>query len=261
MNIEQRLKKLETEYGERIAALELALAKEKAVTEIQNCMGRYAYMHTGRMHKSCVECFATGDPELSIEIGPSGVYVGPDAADRVYAIGHNASEPISEGFLAEHPLTTAVIEVADDLQTAKALWISPGHESAWDADGKSFECDWMWGRYACDFKCVNGQWKIWHLQMFSTFRCDYYHSWADTPADDLVHEKMTKDDGTVIYTPMLKGVLPDRPTTFFEEFSKNRPVKYWPQPPKPYESFSGTQSMVGAPPVGVTILNDGSGND
>lgn len=261
MTIEERFQALERTYDERLKKLELELEKEKAITQIQNCMGRYVYMHTGRMHKSCVECFAVGDPDLSIEIGPSGVYKGPDAADRVYTIGHNASEPIPNGFLAEHPLTTAVIEVADDLQTAKALWITPGHEAAWDKSGEHFECDWMWGRYACDFKFINGQWKIWHMQMFSTFRCDYYTSWGDTIADDLIHEKIQKSDGTEIYAPILAETMPDHPTTFFEEFSKDRPIKYWPQPPQPYRTFAGSQSMVGAPPEGVVIMNDGKGND
>jgi hypothetical protein len=206
-------------------------------------MGRYVYMHTGGKHTQCMECFANGDPDLTIEIGPMGLYKGPDAAYRVYHLGHNAWEGDRLGFCAEHTLTTPVIEVADDLQTAKALWISPGHETSIEPEGP--DPTWMWGRYAMDFKCIDGQWKIWHFQMFPTFRCNYYKAWTDTvPFDKIIAEHPMENEAT-----QQGAGKPDAPTTFFEEYSTDRAMKYWPQPPAPYATFAGTQSMVGAPPA------------
>ena len=256
MTIEERLDQLEQDYNARIAKLELELAKEKAVTQIQNCMGRYAYMHTAGMHTRCLDCFANGDPELSIEIGPSGIYRGPDAAQRIYDKGHNQYENARIGFMAEHTLTTPVIEVADDLQTAKALWISPGHETDLDPETGKYEGDWMWGRYAMDFKCIDGQWKIWHFQMFPTFRCDYYHCWTDTEANDRVMARERDRLGLPFYPPMFPAAGdPDEPTSFFEEYARDRIMKFWPQPPEAYETFEGTQSMVGAIPEGAPIYS------
>ena len=232
------------ELEKRVQALELELKKQQAVVQIQNCMGRYVYMHTGGKHSRCVSCFANGDPDLSIEIGPMGVFRGPDAAYRVYHIAHNTFEGDRVGFLAEHALTTPVIEVADDLMTAKALWISPGHETSIEPDGP--DPTWMWGRYAMDFKNINGEWKIWHFQMFPTFRCNYYKAWTDTvPFDEIIKEHPEEN------TMDIPEARPDEPTTFFEEYSVHRAPKYWPQPPSPYKTFEGTQSMVGAPPEGV----------
>ena len=230
----------------RLEKLELELAKEKAVTQIQNCMGRYAYMHTGGMHTECMKCFAEGDPDLTIEIGPGGKFVGPDAAYRVYHINHNVGEGDRIGFMAEHTLTTPVIEVADDLQTAKALWISPGHETAMDHESGEVEAEWMWGRYAMDFKCINGEWKIWHFQMFPTFRCSYYKSWVETVACDRLMADANEAQGKE-RIPMQPDSTADEPTTFFEEYAADCVMKYWPAPPEPYETFEGTQSMVGAP--------------
>ncbi len=251
---EQRLTALEQKLAqslEKISALELALAKERAITQIQNCMGRYAYMHTGGKHTECMECFAVGDSDLSIEIGPMGVFKGPDAAYRVYHIIHNAGEGDRVGFCAEHTLTTPVIEVADDLQTAKAIWISPGHETSIEPDG-SADPTWMWGRYAMDFKCVDGQWKIWHFQMFPTFRCNYYTAWTDTvPFDRLMRQHMAERPAGEEPPAGPGGLRPDAPMTFFEEYATDRVMRYWPQPPAPYQTFEGTQSMVGAPPEGV----------
>lgn len=254
--LEKRLEALENDYKKTIAELRLELAKEKAVTQIQNCMGRYAYMHTGGMHTACLECFANGDPDLTIEIGPTGVYRGPDAAIRVYDTGHNEYEAERLGFMAEHTLTTPVIEVADDLQTAKAIWISPGHETAPDPETGKYEGDWIWDRYAMDFKCVNGEWKIWHFQMFPTFRCDYYTCWTETEPNDRVQERMRLEAGLEMNVPMFEAAPADEPTTFFEEYATDRVMKFWPQPPRPYATFEGTQSMVGAPPEGVMITNN-----
>lgn len=252
--MDERMERLLAAMEERLERLEHDLAKERAVTQIQNCMGRYAFLHTGGMHTECMDCFAVGDPELSIEIGPSGLFRGPDAAERVYKNGHNACELDRHGCMAEHSLTTPVIEVADDLQTAKAIWISPGHETAEDWASGEFSSDWTWGRYAMDFKCVNGEWKIWHFQMFPTFRCNFYQSWADTEANDRLLEKERIRLGRDKYPSLFPNEEADAPTTFFEEYARDRIMKYWPQPPQPYESFAGTQSMVGAPPEGVAIM-------
>ncbi len=249
-DIEAKLKEFEDKYEARIAKLELDLAKEKARSQIQNCMGRYAYMHTGGRHTECMECFAVGDPDLSIEIGPMGKFVGPDAAYRVYHLGHNAGEGNRLGFMAEHTLTTPVIEVADDLQTAKAIWISPGHETGNDPETGKPCAQWMWGRYAMDFKNVNGEWKIWHFQMFGTFRCDFDTPWTETePADrrlKLFEPKADVVDEDAAGFASAAG-KPDFPTTFMEEYAPDRAMKMWPAPPEPYATFEGTRSMVGAP--------------
>lgn len=248
--LEKRLAALEEQFEAKIAKLELDLAKERAVTQIQNCMGRYAYMHTGGLHTECMECFAVGDPDLSIEIGPMGKFVGPDAAYRVYHLGHNAGEGNRLGFLAEHTLTTPVIEVADDLKTAKAIWISPGHETAVDPVNGP-EPQWMWGRYAMDFKNVDGEWKIWHFQMFGTFRCDFDTPWTQTePCDRRLKLFESRDaQGEAEELGDMVGAMgrPDFPTSFMEEYAPDRAMKMWPAPPEPYATFEGTRSMVGAP--------------
>lgn len=258
IDIEARLKEFEDKYVAKIAELELKLEKERIARQIQNVMGRYAYMHTGGMHTECAKLFANGDPEMSIEIGPGGVFYGADAAYRAYTIGHNAGEGNRVGFMAEHTLTTPVIEVADDLQTAKALWISPGHETGFDPDKGGLGAQWMWGRYAVEFKCIDGEWKMWHFQMFPTFRCDYDTSWVDTePADRIFARERIAKGLDPLDSVTGKGEYgPNFPTTFFEEYASDRVMKYWPQPPEPYATYAGSRSMVGAPPADVAVVNE-----
>jgi hypothetical protein len=52
--------------------------------------------------------------------------------------------------IAEHCLTSPVIQVAKDGKTAKAIWFSPGVEGN----------QWAYGKYAIDFVKEDGQWKI-----------------------------------------------------------------------------------------------------
>lgn len=226
-NLEQRLEQLERE-----------LDRTKSVTEIQNCMARYCYLHTGGKHKESAEMFALNTQDVSAEIANVGCFVGPEAVRKLYEKNHIDVEGDRIGFLFEHTLCGLCIEVAEDNQTAKALWVTPGHETF--SDGKEAHANWIWGKYACDFIRENGQWKIWHMQMYPTFRCPYEESWVTGQNVGLSQPRTEQLD------KLGSGATTD--TTFCEEYLPGRKVRYWPAAPEPYASFEGTRPMVGAPP-------------
>ena len=237
MSIELELNELK----EAVAKLQHDLKKEQAVTQIANVMARYAYYHTGNDHNACEELFACGDPDLSIEIGPMGLYKGPDAAYKVYGKVHNAGAKVGEehpGALFVHTLATPIIEVADDLQTAKCIWMSPGLESAIEPSGKPF-CAWCWGQYSGDFKYVNGEWKIWHMHFMAWFNTEFRTPWTETtPVDRMPNDR----------PPMPEDMAPNFPTTYCNEYAPDKTLPFWPIPPKPYKTYvEGEQRMVGAP--------------
>ncbi len=87
----------------------------------------------------------------------------------------NPFPPNTPGLMIEHTLTTGIIEVADDRETAKGVWISPGHETF--PMGDLPKPHWSWGRYAVDFVREDGKWKIWHLHVLTTFRTPYDTDW------------------------------------------------------------------------------------
>lgn len=55
-----------------------------------------------------------------------GVYDGAEGIKRCYD-NYHADCISGPGIMAVHTLTTPVIEIAEDLKTAKAVWVSPGH--------------------------------------------------------------------------------------------------------------------------------------
>ena len=93
-------------------------------------MSRYEYFHTADMQEETVELYAQKAPDVSAEIANWGVYEGIEGIKRLFiGLHRQGGEEALVGSMHMHTLTTPVIEVAEDGKTAKAVWISPGHES------------------------------------------------------------------------------------------------------------------------------------
>ena len=109
-------------------------------------------------------------------------------ADRVRH-PHDA-RVLPAGSLFIHLITTPVIEVAEDLQSARCVFLSPGIEaSAVRArEGKDMGA-WAYSKYAFELIREDGQWKIWHSRIFPVFRNDYFKDFAKAPEADLTATK------------------------------------------------------------------------
>ena len=64
---------------ERLEKLELEMERRKAVTEIQNCIGRYEGVHKAMTMYLTPETFALTMPDVSMEVSDWGGFVGPEA--------------------------------------------------------------------------------------------------------------------------------------------------------------------------------------
>ena len=80
----------------------------------------------------------------------------------------NSPEYLGAGDLELHTLTTPYIRIANDLQTAKGAWWSPGLVSETDTQGQTRPYV-RTIHYACDFIFEDDAWKIWHLREFPEF--------------------------------------------------------------------------------------------
>jgi hypothetical protein len=205
-------------------SLEQRVARMEAVHEIENVMGRYSYWHTANMHRECLALFALKTPGVRAEM-MWGIYEGPESLDRLYPGFHVWTDGDAKGKMHMHALTTPVIEVAADLETAKATWISPGHETMSFLDGATEpEAAWAWCKYGCDFIVEDGAWKIWHLHVYGIFMADYHHSWVEAPNDHPA-------------PPMPDAYLPDHPPTTHWQYATDRVYVNEPAPPEPYGTF------------------------
>lgn len=168
--------------------------------EIQNLMSWHVMYHCYGLHREEMEEIWVNEPEnrATASFGQNqGFYVGYDAIWDAYVEGHDSNwltsaksyceknnidisgmtdQEIIEkyggvGQLLLHVTTTAIIEVAEDGQTAKCFWYSPGMIAE---TGQS--ANTIWEAYGVDFVKENGVWKMWHLHMFTDFMGSFYLS-------------------------------------------------------------------------------------
>ena len=139
--------------------------------QIKNVMARHAFYHAASRHDIEMETlWAHNAPNVSW--GNSGGFqIGRDVVWSFYVKPHigKASAP---GEIFMHTLTTPLVEIAGDGQTAQAMWYTPGFttgrgfDAAPDAPIKG---EWMYERYAIDFIKEDGEWKIWHFFVGTDF--------------------------------------------------------------------------------------------
>ena len=166
--------------------------------EIQNIMSWHVMYHCYGLHREEMEEIWVNEPEnrATASFGQNqGFYVGYDSIWEAYVEGHDTAwlataksyceakgidiegwtdEEILEvyggvGQLLLHVTTTAIIEVAEDGQTAKAFWYSPGivQETGMNTSA-------IWEIYGADFVKEDGEWKLWHLHMFTDFMGNFF---------------------------------------------------------------------------------------
>ena len=223
-NMEERIKKLEKEL-EQYKSLAREVERLKAIHEIQNLVGKYEVVHTPKTMSLTPELFALKQPDVSVEIAMWGVFIGAESIKKMYS--HMEESGARPGMMFEHQLTTPIIEVADDLQTAKGLWFSPGHETPF-VDGK-LQARWCWGKFGADFIKEEGKWKIWHYHWYDTFMVPFDKSWVDTPqpARGVIEEH--------------PGFKPDKPPTSRSTYYPDeirRPIPWYPEPYKTWDGKS-----------------------
>ncbi len=91
--------------------------------------------------------------------------------------GKKDSEMWGAGTAIVHTITTPVIELAEDEQTAKAMFYSLGSCTEIDPD-KGPKAYWVWEKYAVDFVKEADGWKIWHLVTMTDFKTPVGENWA-----------------------------------------------------------------------------------
>jgi hypothetical protein len=229
------------------------LERQQSRNEIMNLMGRYQYYHTGgQMDRIGRELFAWWLPDARCEYGPLGVFGAEkslqffDAMTANFTGGTGACLP---GLLEIHEITTPVVEVAEDNQTAKGMWMSTGailmlHDEGAE-DGRSFT--WDAGKYAVDFIRTDKGWRVWHLHVCDLWRADFDQDpvAAAQPMEQGTTQEMIDDwnrRAAAGETVMPHGmpVIPDAPTTFHYAYASDSSAPRQPEPPVPYKTFSET---------------------
>lgn len=171
------------ETVDTVARSQAQLARE--VQQIQNLMSRRAFYHSSGHNEMEFALYAKR-PDISwgqnqgFRVGPEAIkqdYVEDNDRNRATELARlsklypelkNEPANLGAGIFVMHTLTTPIIEIAEDGQTAKGVWYTPGAIGMVDEKGK-LAGNWLWERYAVDFIKEDGQWKFWHILVLTDF--------------------------------------------------------------------------------------------
>lgn len=224
---------------ERLAILELENARVRAARECENIMNRYSYKLLFGQVEECLDLFALKTPGVRVSIGPFGIWEGSESVKRCYlefhpflTYGKIGGSVRSPGMLMADSNGEAIVEVAGDGKTAKGLWIVVGADTAGKAEGK-LRGYWCWSKRAADFiKEDDGKWKIWHYGVYGIFHTPYVKDWVESEPDPM--------GGLPPHVPKEYG--PDKPPTYWWNYSIDKSIEYIPRAPEPYYTWEDTFS-------------------
>ncbi len=221
--------------------------------EIQNLMGKYALLVMICKDADLVKNFwvpAAENPVLAVN---NGYYVGTDAISSYYsAIAENyakkasaakevfpkqlGGKPAGElfGVGEDHPrpLTSPIIEIAEDEKSAKGLWQVMGVDNSLTEYGPL--STWCWGYAAADFLYEKKSWKIWHLCFFQELVTPCAQDWTK-PFSLEKDPVFSGFSGSCLPEPTIKRNL-------YQAYSPKREYTAPPRIPEPYRTFRETFS-------------------
>jgi len=238
--------------------------------EIQNAAGAHEYYHSAFKHKEEIEDVWSKRDDIAWQ-NNNDFYKNRKSVWAFYAEGIKQANPL--GALWYHMLTTPIIEVAGDGQTAKAIWMSFGNVSGAGGGGGGAMSQWTEEKYGMDFIKEDGVWKIWHLRTYVEFYSPFTKSWTESnlaaPKGSANEQQMgggpppgaqggppqgagapPQGQGTSATVKQEPGASfqmakPDENGNFYEGYHPERTAPAFdPVPPKPYCTWKDTKGYV-----------------
>lgn len=177
----------------RAADLARRVTRAMDINAIENLQRSYGFYVDKMLWDEVLDLFSDNG---TMEIGPSGVYVGKQSIRRyLYSLSGGQQGPL-EGELYNHMQLQPIVTIADDGLTAQGRWrafILTG------TSGSGSGGNWGDGPYENEYVKQGGVWKISKLHWYATFMAPYEGGWKDA-SEQAVREYA-----------MGKGVEPDRP--------------------------------------------------
>ena len=254
-----RVERLERALGEATHKADMATDRG----DIENLFSDYMYLHNAFQDEKIKALWARrGTPGMSAQYSNTGVYTSYDSI-----MAYHSGRPTPTGKLIFHYTTTPSIQVADDRQTAKGIWIAAGVESGLMSEsqaaqmpsyffeqaeaggnvvhGKRVWAHWVQMKYGVDFIRQDGHWKIWHFRCYEVSRARFDRNWIAMAAemqDNASNDKYNADlmylgeDGKPVFMPRPDGP----PKSLYFPYRPGAAMTLEPLPPVPYRTFSET---------------------
>jgi hypothetical protein len=210
--------------------LKKRIERVEAINDIQRLMGEYYNTHVANPNEPINHfnqwIYFADREDTTYEVANFGLLKGFKNVQFFFREKRGGMEK-QTGIMFEHDLCSPQIVVADDGETARGVWTSPGHETLFGHP------EWAWGRVAADFIKIDGCWKIWHYHWYRLFRCPFDTPW--TNYDQQSVSKPIPKERVIEF-----GGDPDNvfPTTYFHPYSPDTYVECIPRTPQPYATWT-----------------------
>jgi len=228
--------------------------KAAEALEIQNLMSRRAFYHSVGRNEQELALWAKKQPirwaqNQGCWVGMASLKVYYDDVNRqMQAAGladlskrnpaiKNEPENRFVGNTILHLLTTPIIEIAQDGQSAKGMWYTPGAILTTN-DGKTPEGLWIWERYGVDFVKEDGRWAFLNVQVNTDFMNPMGRPLKKQSANAAAMGSEGGATGPAAWGITIPGPDVAKPT--YEEFGVTRVPRLEPRLPEPYRSLSET---------------------
>lgn len=222
----------------KVSATEVQKAALRAndIATCNNLMSLHAWYHASFLNSVELEKCWVKSPEnakTAVWAQNAGYWIGMDNIKAYY--GPVTPRDTTKAQFQFHTISSGIVEIADDRKTAKGVWYTPG------AIGKYPNVSGMWERYGIDFLMENGEWKIWHLHVYTDFTHPLMGSGMQMgPPPGEKAEKFGAEAGGGTGRPMVPAQANADPG--YTEFGNNYYPDLIPRPPEPYKTFSETWS-------------------
>jgi hypothetical protein len=220
---------------------------------IKNLMGKYVNCIVLNRDQKIFDMFWSKRQDICLGFN-DGYYIGPEAVRSYYnacfeknviiarllqdkypdRIGDKTHEEIiGIGTFKFMPLSTPLIELSQDGETAKAMFHSQGACAEVGTSGPITY--WTWAYLAADLIRDDKDWRIWHLLYVEDVKHPCGQSWGKEPVPfpEYPEFEALSDFKKPEFTKKIK---------VRERYSPSRPFTHTPRIPEPYDSFKNTFS-------------------
>lgn len=222
--------------------------------DVKNLMAKIGYSIMLKQEDAIVSRFWSGRDDICLGVN-DGYYSGSEAVRGYYdaVAAHTAEttaflksafpdrmdklteqEQYGAGSMDTFPMSTPVVEIAEDGATAKGIWYARGTSCRITEQGPV--AYWILGVYACDFVRENGAWKIWHMLNLEDVVCPCGRDWSSSGGEPF------PDIPAFAGARPFVAPIPNVPKLLHREYRPGRPFMPLPEPPVPYHTFAETFS-------------------
>jgi hypothetical protein len=248
-----------SQVDEKLATLEHEIQRVQARGEVENIFSRYQYLHSYFLDEKIIDTLwvSEGTPGVSAQYTNTGIY-----NTWASVMAYHRDRPSPQGKLLFHYTASPLIEVANDGQTAKGVWVVAGVESGLTnpevaekappamfepnlVDGKKVWAHWIQVRYHLDFLKQDGQWRIWHFRAVEVSRAPFGQNWIAFGATLQANRELGQFHNDLAYfgdngEPVFMPPVDAPPKNIAPAYRTDDAMELVPALPEPYGTFSET---------------------